>query len=79
MTESFAPGTVRPFHSTLQGRDGFGILVRRYTGQNVTVLRQSNDVDVEIEEPLYVVRAADGAIFSAWHGELSGFHRQRIL
>src|SRR5690606_3343005 len=57
-------GDRRMFFSTLQGAGGDGVLVRRYTGQEVTVVRDVSDtVDDESGERMFCVRAGDGVQF----------------
>jgi hypothetical protein len=46
--------------------------LRRFTGQNVTVITALGKPDVDSSEQ-YTVRAADGTEFTAWWEELSGW------
>lgn len=66
-------GERRQFRSTLQGEDGEGILVRRYTDQHVDVIEdlgEAESVDDGPGERLFRVRADDGTTFAAWESEL---------
>ena len=61
-------GDRRTFRSTLQGEDGFGVLVHKYSDQTVTVLTSGRLI--EDSENLFTVQADDETIFSAWESEL---------
>jgi hypothetical protein len=69
MTSVVKVGERRAFHSSLQGEDSEGILVRLYTGQTVEVIKDKGEVE-EAEEHIMLVRADDGVEFCAWETEL---------
>lgn len=69
--EPVAVGESYPFYSTLEGKDGYGIQCRQYTGQTVLVVEDTtNETD---DERIFKVRASNGIEFSAWEGELNGW------
>ena len=77
-------GASYPFYSTLVGVDNAGILVRKYSGQNVRVVGAEPKAEYQKRladfgeegkpEPLFEVQAEDGVKFWAWEGELDGYY-----
>lgn len=65
-------GDIKEFRSSLSGRDGNGLLVRQFTGENVTVVDFVDQFCQDRPEKMFRVETESGIVFSAWQSELDG-------